>query len=82
MSRPISAPSTLLELEQGVRHGLEAGLVLAQHGGGAGLLLPEDPGDLFVDDPARVLGVVAGVHEVLAEEDHALGSPGHRPHAL
>jgi hypothetical protein len=49
---------------------------------GALFLLAQDPRDLFVDDPARVLGVVPGVHEVLAEEDHALRAPGHRADAV
>ena len=41
--------------------------------------LAEDALDLFVDHPGGVVGVVAGVHEVLAEEDLALGAPGHGP---
>ena len=35
-------------------------------------LLAQDPGDLGVDDPGGVLGVVARMQEVLTEEDHAL----------
>ena len=49
-----------------------------QHLERALFLLAEDLGDLSVDDPARVLGVVACVHEVLAQEDHSLRSPRHR----
>ena len=46
------------------------------------LLLAQDPLDLLVDDPGGLVAVVAGVHEVLAEEHLALRAPGHRADAL
>ena len=49
---------------------------------GAVLLVAQDPLDLFVDHACGLVGVVAGVHEVLTEEDGALRSPGHRPDAV
>ena len=71
-----------LALEQRPGHGVEPAPVSAQELDGPFLLVAQDAGDLGVDHPGRVLRVVAGVHEVLAEEDHALGPPRHRPELL
>ena len=71
-----------LVVEQGAGDGVEAAAVLAQHLHGPLLLGAQDPLDLVVDDLGRVLGVVARVHEVLAQEDLPLRAPGHRPDGL
>src|SRR5689334_11645672 len=71
-----------LALEQRARHRLEAGPVLAEHLAGAVLLLAEDALDLLVDDARGLVGVVAGVDEVLAQEHRALRSPRHRSDAV
>src|SRR5688572_30355280 len=68
-----------LPLEQRPGDEVETGAVLAQRVAAAVLLLPQDPLDLLVDDPSRLVAVVPGVHEVLAEEHLALRAPGHRP---
>ena len=67
-----------LVVEQGAGDGVEAAAVLAEQLHGPLLLVAQDPLDLVVDDPGGVLGVVPGVHEVLAQEDHALRAPRHR----
>ena len=56
--------------------------MLAEHLAAAVLLLAQDPLDLLVDDPGGLVGVVAGVHEVLAEEHRALRAPRHRADAV
>ena len=59
-------------LEQRLGHRLEPGAVLGEHLAGAVLLVAQDALDLFVDDAGGLVGVVARVHEVLAEEHRAL----------
>src|SRR5262249_54781934 len=71
-----------LPLEQRLRHRDQPGPVLGERGAGAVLLVAQDALDLFVDHPGGLVGVVAGVHEVLAQEHRALGAPGHGPDAL
>ena len=61
-----------LLVEQGPGHGVETAPVAGQHLEGPLLLGPEDDLHLVVDDLAGVLGVVPGVHEVLAQEHLAL----------
>ena len=50
--------------------------------GGTLLLLAQDALDLLVDHARRLFAVVARVHEVLTQEDHALRAPGHRTDAV
>src|SRR5581483_3698962 len=60
---------------------VEAVAVVAQHGAAPVLLLAQDLLDLLVDHTRRLVGVVARVHEVLAEEHLTLRAPRHRPDA-
>ena len=53
-----------------------------EHLAAAVLFVAEDVLDLFVDDARGLVGVVAGVHEVLAEEHRALRAPRHRTDAI
>ena len=46
-----------------------------EHASGPGLLVAQDALDLFVDDPCGLVGVVARVDEVLAEEHRRPASP-------
>ena len=61
-----------LPFEQAPSDAVEAGPVLGEHLAAPVLLVAQDPLDLFVDDPRGLVGVVAGVHEVFAEEHRAL----------
>ncbi len=58
--------------------GVEPAAVLAQHVHGPLLLGAQDALDLVVDDLRGVLGVIPGVHQVLAQEDLSLRAPRHR----
>ncbi len=77
-----SSPLSVSFSSSALRHRVEAGAVLGEHLAAAVLLVAEDPLDLFVDDAGGLVGVVARVHEVLAEEDRALRSPRHRTDAI
>ena len=66
-------------LEQGPGHEIEAVAVLGEHHPAAILLLSEDPLDFLVDHPCGFVGVVTGVHEVIAQEHLTLRAPGHGP---
>ena len=71
-----------LAVEERLRDRIEAGAVATERLAGAAFLLPEDALDLFVDHARGLVGVITGVHEVLAEEDRALRSPRHWADAL
>ena len=61
-----------LVLEQRLGHCIESAAVLRHELASAVLLRAQDPLDLLVDDPRGLVRVVAGVYEVLAEEDRTL----------
>ena len=72
-----------LFLEQCLGDRVEPLAVFGEDRHGPLLLLAQDPLDLLVDHTGGHVGVVAGVHEVLAEEHRtAIGAPSHRPHPL
>src|SRR5215210_5671740 len=68
-----------LVVEQGAGHRVEARAVAAQDLTGPVLLFAQDALDLLVDDPGCLVAVVTVVHEVLAQENHALRAPRHGP---
>ena len=71
-----------LALEQRAGDGLEPVAVLTEHLAGAVLLVAQDALDLLVDHARGLVGVVAGVHEVFAQEHRALRAPRHRADAV
>ena len=64
-----------LVLEEGTGHRVETEAVLLDELAGPRFFVAKDALDLFVDDAGGLVGVVARVHQVLAEEDRALASP-------
>ena len=56
--------------------------VLGEEVAAPALLLGEDPLDLLVDHPGRLVAVVARRHQVVAEEHLVLAVPGHRSDLL
>ena len=69
-------------LEQGTGDQVEGVAPLGQQHAAAVLLVGQDALHLLVDDPGRLVAVVAGGHEVLAEEHLVVAAPGHGAHTV
>ena len=57
-----------LVLEQGPGHEVEPVAVLGEGDPAPVLLIAQDAFGLLVDDPGRLVAVVAGLHQILAQE--------------